>query len=180
MWGCKGREGCQNLGRCDLGCPVHAKGDPISSLRRALQTGRCELRPESVVTDVLLDGTRKTARQPRWMECGGVRREDAAQQLDRQVGLDHDARLGGVLEAGLALDDHQRPDPLRAEHGRTARDDAGYLLNGAVGARRGGTASAAGAAGSGVCSRTTTERTRSQDPSSSGSSSSRPTTSSRP
>ena len=40
-------------GSAAFGCPIDAKGDPVASLRRALRTGRCELRPEAYVTDVL-------------------------------------------------------------------------------------------------------------------------------
>ena len=51
-----GRPACNNCGFCGFyGCPIDAKGDPVAPLRRALRTGRCEIRPESYVTDVLLD-----------------------------------------------------------------------------------------------------------------------------
>ena len=44
-----GRPACNNCGFCGgYGCPIHAKGDPVASLRRALRTGRCELRPGGV------------------------------------------------------------------------------------------------------------------------------------
>jgi gluconate 2-dehydrogenase alpha chain len=36
------------------GCPIHAKGDPVAALRRALRTGRCEVRPDSLVTSIEL------------------------------------------------------------------------------------------------------------------------------
>jgi len=58
-----GRPACVDCGFCaGYGCPVHAKGDPIAALQRALRTGRCDLRPDSYVTDVVLDtgGTRAT------------------------------------------------------------------------------------------------------------------------
>jgi gluconate 2-dehydrogenase alpha chain len=58
-----GRPGCNNCGFCGYyGCPIHAKGDPIASLTRALRTGRCEIRPEAYVVELLLDaaGTRAT------------------------------------------------------------------------------------------------------------------------
>ena len=48
-----GRPACNNCGFCGYyGCPIDAKGDPVAPLRRALRTGRCEIRPESYVTDV--------------------------------------------------------------------------------------------------------------------------------
>lgn len=54
------RPACNNCGFCMFGCPIHAKGDPVSSLRRALRTGRCQVRPEAYVTDVLVRGVRAT------------------------------------------------------------------------------------------------------------------------
>ncbi len=48
-----GRPACNNCGFCGFfGCPIDAKGDPVAPLRRALRTGRCEIRPESYVRDV--------------------------------------------------------------------------------------------------------------------------------
>ena len=42
------RPACNNCGFCGFfGCPIDAKGDPVSSLRRALRTRRCEIRSES-------------------------------------------------------------------------------------------------------------------------------------
>ncbi len=50
-----GRPACNNCGFCSFfGCPIHAKGDPVSSLRRALLTGRAELRPETFVSRILV------------------------------------------------------------------------------------------------------------------------------
>lgn len=58
-----GRPACNNCGFCGVyGCPIHAKGDPIAMLQRALRSGRCEIRPESYVTAITVDasGTRAT------------------------------------------------------------------------------------------------------------------------
>jgi gluconate 2-dehydrogenase alpha chain len=53
-----GRPACNNCGFCGhFGCPIHAKGDPIAPLQRALRTGRCEVRPESYVTEVVLEAS---------------------------------------------------------------------------------------------------------------------------
>ena len=39
-----GRPACDNCGFCAyFGCPIHAKGDPVAPLRRALLTGRAQL-----------------------------------------------------------------------------------------------------------------------------------------
>ena len=44
-----GRPACVDCGFCGgYGCPIHAKGDPIAALQRALRTGRCELRPDAL------------------------------------------------------------------------------------------------------------------------------------
>ena len=64
-----GRPACNNCGFCGyFGCPIDAKGDPVAPLRHALRTGNCEIREESVVTDVLLDATGKQARGVRYLD----------------------------------------------------------------------------------------------------------------
>jgi gluconate 2-dehydrogenase alpha chain len=64
-----GRPACNNCGFCGgYGCPINAKGDPIASLRRALLTGRCEVRPESYVTDVVLDAGGRHATGVRYID----------------------------------------------------------------------------------------------------------------
>lgn len=64
-----GRPACNNCGFCSyFGCPIEAKGDPVAPLRAALRTGRCEIRPESYVTDVVLDRTGRRARGVRYLD----------------------------------------------------------------------------------------------------------------
>lgn len=56
-----GRPACNNCGFCGhFGCPIHAKGDPVAMLRRALLTGRAELRAETFVSRIRSDGARAT------------------------------------------------------------------------------------------------------------------------
>ena len=58
------RPACNNCGFCAyFGCPIHAKGDPVASLRRALMTreGRAAAR-----IDGLEDPWWRTARPPAW------------------------------------------------------------------------------------------------------------------
>ncbi len=58
-----GRPACNNCGFCGgFGCPIEAKGDPVALLRRALRTGRCDIRPESYVVEITTtaDGRRAT------------------------------------------------------------------------------------------------------------------------
>jgi gluconate 2-dehydrogenase alpha chain len=48
-----GRPACNNCGFCAFyGCPIHAKGDPVAPLQRALVTGRAALRPETFVSKI--------------------------------------------------------------------------------------------------------------------------------
>jgi gluconate 2-dehydrogenase alpha chain len=64
-----GRPACNNCGFCGFfGCPIDAKGDPVASLRRALRTGRCEIRPESFVREIVLDGAGRQARGVRYLD----------------------------------------------------------------------------------------------------------------
>ncbi|MGH9091253.1 MAG: GMC family oxidoreductase [Acidimicrobiales bacterium] len=56
-----GRPACNNCGFCAFfGCPIHAKGDPIALLQRAMATGRAELWAETFVSRVRTDGGRAT------------------------------------------------------------------------------------------------------------------------
>lgn len=67
-----GRPACVDCGFCGgYGCPIHAKGDPIASLQRALRTGRCELRPEALVRDLVLDQTGRRATGVRYLDLRG-------------------------------------------------------------------------------------------------------------
>ena len=56
-----GRPACNNCGFCAFfGCPIHAKGDPVALLTKAMVTGRCELMAETCVSRILIDGSRAT------------------------------------------------------------------------------------------------------------------------
>ncbi len=56
-----GRPACNNCGFCgDYGCPILARVGALAPLRRALRTGRVDLRPESMVYRVERDGRRAT------------------------------------------------------------------------------------------------------------------------
>jgi gluconate 2-dehydrogenase alpha chain len=66
------RPACNNCGFCgQYGCPIHAKGDALSSLRRALRTGRCQIRPRATVTAVLLDESYRHARGVQYVDTAG-------------------------------------------------------------------------------------------------------------
>ncbi len=56
-----GRPACNNCGFCAyFGCPIHAKGDPIAMLQRAMASGRAELLVETFVARVRVEGRRAT------------------------------------------------------------------------------------------------------------------------
>ncbi len=56
-----GRPACNNCGFCAyFACPIHAKGDPVAMLQRALLSGNAELRPETFVSRIRTDGRRAT------------------------------------------------------------------------------------------------------------------------
>jgi len=66
------RPACVDCGFCGgYGCPIHAKGDPIASLQRALRSGRCDLRPEALVTEIVLDGGGRRATGVRYLDLRG-------------------------------------------------------------------------------------------------------------
>jgi gluconate 2-dehydrogenase alpha chain len=67
-----GRPACVDCGFCGgYGCPIHAKGDPIAALQRALRTGRCEIRPEAYATRIVLDGSGRRATGVRYLDLTG-------------------------------------------------------------------------------------------------------------
>jgi gluconate 2-dehydrogenase alpha chain len=101
-----GRPACNNCGYCGgFGCPIHAKGDPIASLQRALRTGRCEIRPEAYVTQVVLDATGRTATGVRYLDV-------AAGNAPREVRAAHVVLAAGAFETPRLL--------LRSELGNSS------------------------------------------------------------
>jgi choline dehydrogenase-like flavoprotein len=90
-----GRPACNNCGFCAFyGCPIEAKGDPVAPLRRALRTGRCEVRSESVAVEVLLDATGRRSRGVRYLDA------DAA---EHEVSSDVVVVAGGAFETPRLL-----------------------------------------------------------------------------
>jgi choline dehydrogenase-like flavoprotein len=64
-----GRPACVNCGFCGhYGCPIEAKGDPLSQLKRALRTGCLEIRPESYATEITLGPDGRTATGVRYLD----------------------------------------------------------------------------------------------------------------
>ncbi len=90
-----GRPACNNCGFCGMqGCAIEAKGDPLALLRRALRTGRCEIRPESYVVGV--------TRDPSGRRATGVRYLDADRAV-HEVRADHVVLAGGAFETPRLL-----------------------------------------------------------------------------
>src|SRR4029079_1363771 len=89
----EGGRACNNCGFCGgYGCPIEAKGDPVALLRRALRTGRCEIRPESYVTTVTT-----LAAAPGGRRAAGVTYLDAERRA-HQVRAAHVVLAAGAFE----------------------------------------------------------------------------------
>jgi gluconate 2-dehydrogenase alpha chain len=87
-----GRPACNNCGFCGFfGCPIHAKGDPVASLQRALLSGRAELRPDAFVSRILVQGDRATGVE--WIDLDGQRRTETADTVVLAAGAMETPRL---------------------------------------------------------------------------------------
>ena len=106
-----GRPACNNCGFCGyFGCPIDAKGDPVAPLRHALRTGRCEIRPERYVTDVL----RRRHRAAGHAACATSTPSATAHEVRRRYvvlagGAFETPRL--LLRTGLGNSRRRRPLP---------------------------------------------------------------------
>ncbi len=129
-----GRPACNDCGFCGYyGCPIHAKGDPIAMLARALATGRCDLRPESHVTDVLLDASGRRTTGVRYLDAAGEAREVRADHVVLAAGAFETPRLLLLCGVGNSSDQVGRnlmyhfqtftvggfPFPLHGHRGRS-------------------------------------------------------------
>ena len=95
-----GRPACNNCGFCaSYGCAIEAKGDPIAPLRRALQSGHCEIRTESVAIEVLVDGSGSRARGVRYFDSEGIEREVSSRSVVVACGAFETPRL--LLRSGV-------------------------------------------------------------------------------
>ncbi len=95
-----GRPACNNCGHCAFyGCPIEAKGDPVAPLRKALQTGHCDVRPESVALEVLVDGTGTRATGVRYLDAEGVEHTVTADAVVVACGAFETPRL--LLRSGI-------------------------------------------------------------------------------
>lgn len=84
-----GRPACRNCGHCAFyGCPIHAKGDPVAPLQKALRTGRLRLWAECFASRVTTAGGRAT----------GVDYVDPTGR-SRHVAARHVVLAGGAMES---------------------------------------------------------------------------------
>jgi gluconate 2-dehydrogenase alpha chain len=89
-----GRPVCNNCGFCDhYGCSISARGSALDPLRKAILTGRVELRPETMVTGVERRGAHATGL--RWVTPDG---RTGVEQADVVV-----LAASGIESARLAL-----------------------------------------------------------------------------
>ena len=87
-----GRPACNNCGFCAFyGCPIHAKGDPVAMLRRALLSGRAELRAETFVSEILVRNGRATG--VAYLDADGRRATVTAGQVILAAGAMESPRL---------------------------------------------------------------------------------------
>ncbi|HEX4530322.1 MAG TPA: GMC family oxidoreductase [Acidimicrobiia bacterium] len=95
-----GRPACNNCGFCAFyGCPIDAKGDPVAMLRRSLERGCCDLRPESIALEVLLDRSRARSTGVRYLDGDGVERTVSADAVVVACGAFETPRL--LLRSGI-------------------------------------------------------------------------------
>ena len=93
-----GRPACNNCGFCAyFGCPIHAKGDPVAVLRRALLTGRAQVRPDAFVSRVLVRNGRATGVE--WLDDDCQPHEEHAQYVVVAGGAMETPRL--LLMSGM-------------------------------------------------------------------------------
>ncbi|HUC05376.1 MAG TPA: GMC family oxidoreductase [Acidimicrobiales bacterium] len=87
-----GRPGCNNCGFCAFfGCPIHAKGDPVALLTKAMATGLAELWPETFVSRIRVEGTRATGVD--YVDADGVERSMDARHVIVACGAIETPRL---------------------------------------------------------------------------------------
>ena len=89
-----GRPACNNCGFCGgFGCPIEAKGDPVALLRRALRTGRCDIRPESYVVGITTTADGRRATGVRYLDADRVEHEVRAAHVVLAAGAFETPRL---------------------------------------------------------------------------------------
>jgi choline dehydrogenase-like flavoprotein len=96
-----GRPACNNCGFCAFfACPIHAKGDPVAMLQRALLTGNAEIKPESFVSKIRTKGNKATGVD--YIGPDGVERQMDARHVVLAAGAVETPRL--LLLSGFSHD----------------------------------------------------------------------------
>lgn len=94
-----GRPACTDCGFCGgYGCPIQAKSDPLAALQRALRTGRCDLRPESYVTEIVRDASGRQATGVRYLDL-----REHPEPTVREVRARHVVLAAGAFETPRLL-----------------------------------------------------------------------------
>jgi choline dehydrogenase-like flavoprotein len=86
---------CVSCGLCtNYGCPRNAKGSPaVTTLRRALLTGNCQLRYNAFATRLILDGTRRHVLGAEYVDDSGHRQTVTADKVLLAASAIESARL---------------------------------------------------------------------------------------
>ena len=92
-----GRPGCIACGHCSgYGCPIHDRGSALIPLRRAVLTGRCEVRSDAMVSRVRHDG--KRAAGVDWIDATGQTNTEDADLVVLAAGAVDSVRLALISE----------------------------------------------------------------------------------
>ena len=92
-----GRPACNNCGFCGgYGCPIHARAGALAPLRRALLTGRVDLRPNTFVTKVQWNGRRATG--VTFLDPAGATRTEGAEVVVLAASAIETSRLALLSE----------------------------------------------------------------------------------
>jgi len=122
-----GRPACADCGYCSgYACPSHAKGSPaLTSLRKALLTGNCQLIPETRAVKLLVNGARTEVTGVEAIGPDGARRTFTADAYVLAASPIEDARL-------LLMSDSGGPG-IGNSSGQVGRNLTFHFQTGAVG-----------------------------------------------
>ena len=99
----QGRPACNNCGFCAFyGCPIEAKGDPVSMLRAALATGRCQIIPLAYATEITTDPAKNRATGVRYLDLS-VAPNTQGEAPVRELRAHHLVLAGGAFETPRLL-----------------------------------------------------------------------------
>ncbi len=122
-----GRPACVDCGYCSgYGCPSNAKGSPpVTTLRSALLTGNCQLRPETRVVRLVMNGKKNAVTSVEALGPDGVKVSFTADRYVLAASPIEDARLLLLSDPG--------GDGIGNASGQVGRNLTFHLQTGAVG-----------------------------------------------